>query len=73
MKPLDRPTHIDAYMLLKLGTDGKFYLETSTTTVTEQGDLGPGFYSNIKTVQYQQTILALKGVQTHIYHIEHPL
>lgn len=72
MKPLDRPTHLDAYMLLKLGTDGKLYLETSSS-VTEQGDLGPGFYSDLKKIQYQQTILALKEVRTHIYHIEFPL
>lgn len=69
MKPIERPTTIDAYMLLKLGVDGKFYLETSSN-VTEQGDLGPGFYSDLKKIQYQQMILALKETQTHIYHIE---
>ena len=71
MKPLDRPPHIDAYLLLKLSTLGKFEIESAN--VTEQGDIGVGFYTDIKKCQYQQTILALKGIQTHIYHIEHPL
>jgi hypothetical protein len=71
MKPLDRPPYIDAYLLLKLSHLGKFEIES--VNVTEQGDIGVGFYTDLKKVQYQQTILALKGIQTHIYHIEHPL
>ena len=71
MQPLDRPTHIDAYLLLKLNTLGKFEIESAN--VTENGDIGVGFYTDLKKIQYQQTILALKGIETHIYHIEHPL
>jgi hypothetical protein len=71
MKPIDRPNTIDAYLLLRLDSSGKFMIESSS--VTEQGDIGMGFYTDLKKIQYQQTILALKGIQTHIYHIEHPL
>lgn len=71
MKPIEKPNTIDAYMLLKLGNDGKFMIESSS--VTEQGDIGMGFYTDLKTAQYQQTILALKNIQVQIYHIEHPL
>jgi len=71
MKPLERPPYIDAYLLLKLNSSGRFEIETAS--VTEQGDIGSGFYTDIKKCQYQQTILALKGIQTQIYHIEHPL
>lgn len=71
MKPLDRPTHIDCYLLLKLNSSGKFEIESAN--VTENGDIGVGFYTDLKKVQYQQTILALKNIQTQIYHIEHPL
>lgn len=71
MKPIDRPNTVDAYLLLKLSSSGKFEIESAN--VTEQGDIGIGFYTNLKTAQYQQTILALKNIQTHIYHIEHPL
>ena len=71
MRPIDRPTTIDAYMLLKLNSSGKFEIEGANCT--EQGDLGYGCYSDLKKVQYQQTILALKNISTHIYHIEFPL
>lgn len=68
MMPIERPKSIKAYILVKLQTDGKFCLEN--TSVTEFGDLGSGFYSDLNKVQYQQTILALKGIQTHIYDID---
>ena len=71
MKPIERPNTIDAYLLLKLDSTGKFMIESSS--VTEQGDIGMGFYTSLQTAQYQQTILALKGINVHIYHIEHPL
>jgi hypothetical protein len=71
MKPLDKLPSVDAYMLLKLDSTGKFVIETAS--VTEQGDLGSGFYSDMKKAQYQQMILALKNIQVQIYHIEHPL
>lgn len=71
MKPLDKPSHIDAYLLLKLNTLGKFEIESAN--VTEQGDIGVGFYTDLKKCQYQQTILALKGIQTQIFNIEYPL
>jgi hypothetical protein len=71
MKPIEHPTHIDAYLLLKLNSSGRFEIETAN--VTEQGDIGTGFYTDLKKCQYQQTILALKGIKTHIYHLEHPL
>lgn len=71
MKPIERPNTIDAYLLLRLDSSGKFMIES--TSVTEQGDIGMGFYTDLKKIQYQQTILALKGIITHIYHIEHPL
>ena len=71
MKPIDKPNTIDAYVLVRLGNDGKFQIESSS--VTEQGDIGMGFYTDLKTAQYQQTILALKNIHVHIYHIEHPL
>lgn len=68
MKPVEQPESIKVYSLVKLQTDGKFCLESAS--VTEQGDYGMGFYSNLKTIQYQQTILALKGIKTHIYEME---
>ena len=71
MKPIERPNKVDAYMLLKLNSYGKF--EVETTNVTEQGDIGVGFYTNLQLCQYQQTLLALKNIKTEIYHIEHPL
>jgi hypothetical protein len=71
VKPIEKPNTIDAYLLLKLDSTGKFMIESSN--VTEQGDIGMGFYTDLKKAQYQQTILALKGIQVHIYHIEHPL
>lgn len=71
MKPLERPKYIDAYLLLKLNDYGKFEIESAS--VTTPGDIGVGFYTDLKECQYQQTVLALKNIQTHIYHIEHPL
>ena len=71
MKPIEQQTHVDAYVLFKLDTTGKFCIESAS--VTEQGDLGIGVYSDMKKAQYQQMILALKGINVQIYHLEHPL
>lgn len=70
MKPITRPDCISAYLLMKLEA-GKFTIVT--TDLTEFGDLGAGCYSDLKKVQYQQTILALKNIQTEIYELEWPL
>ena len=71
MKPIERQTHVDAYVLFKLDVTGKFVIESASAT--EQGDLGIGCYSDMKTAQYQQMILALKNIPVQIYHLEHPL
>lgn len=70
MRPVERLESVTAYQLVRLGADGKFFLECNTSNITEPGDLGQGFYSDKKKIQYQQMILALKGIQTHIYEIE---
>lgn len=71
MKPTERAQYLNVYYLCKLDTMGKITVEASS--VTEQGDLGVGFYSKLEIAQYQQTILALKGIKAEIFHLEYPL
>lgn len=67
-KPLERPTHIDVYFLMKQASDGKLFLET-----TGGSDLGLGYYTDITQAQHKQTLELLKGFVCHVYHIQWPL
>jgi hypothetical protein len=71
MKPVEKSQYINVYLLLYLETTGKVSIQG--TSVTEQGDMGHGMYSKLETAQYQQTILALKGIKSEIFYIEYPL
>ena len=71
MKPVERAQYLDVYYLCRLDTYGKITVEASQ--VTEQGDMGVGFYSKLETAQYQQTILALKGIKAEIFPLSYPL
>lgn len=72
IRPVESLDFIKTYLLLKIDNNtGKIMPES--VNVTQVGDMGLGFYSNIEHARQQQVICALKGVKTHIYGLDVPV
>ena len=67
MTPIEAPKVITAYMCLRLTSDGKFIVDASS------GDMGYGFYSDLREAQKLQTMEALKLNKIQIFPIDWPL
>lgn len=71
MKPLDRPTQVTVYALIKLNQDPgiePYFQMMAGGDVTKQR--GPGFYLSKEEAQAQQLVLALKNIRAEIYELE---
>lgn len=67
MTPIEAPKVITAYMCLRLTSDGKFVVDAAS------GDMGYGFYSDLREAQKLQTMEALKLNKIQIFPIDWPL
>ena len=72
VKPVDRPTHHDVYILVQQSSTGSFMLCGIGGSINGTS-LGGGFYHTLELAQQHQTLEALKGVRAEIFHLEYPV
>lgn len=70
MKPVERTGYIDVWVLIQQTTDGKFYFNSSPTSVSPYGG---GFFTSERDAQHQQTLELLKGNKCEVFHLEYPI
>jgi hypothetical protein len=70
MKPVERSGYIDIWILIQQSADGKFYYNTTSTTISP---FGTGFFTSERDAQHQQTIELLKGTKCEVFHLEFPI
>ena len=72
MKPVDRPLHHDLYIVVQQSSTGSFMLCGVGGTINGM-TLGSGFYHTLELAQQEQTVQALKGIRTEVFHLEYPI
>ena len=71
MKPVDRKSHHDLYIVIQQSSLGSFSLAGPGTSVGGL-ILGSGVYLNMNDAQQEQTVQLLKGNHVEVFHLEYP-
>jgi arginine deiminase len=70
MKPLERKTHINTWIIIKHAPNSSvFNLDLSNTNI----DFGSGFYPTEAQAEHAATIMRLRGEEVHVFHLEIPV
>jgi hypothetical protein len=71
MKPVERSSYHNLYVLVQQSSTGSFSLVGTGATVNGL-ILGTGVYLTMSDAQNEQTVQLLKGNHVEVFHLEYP-